>query len=121
MGGISKVRGNRKASLAPYFQNLYHDKILGLRDVVWEKALPQRFHLNFNLIQRKRIPVLEKFAFLYEWFGNMGTQRIALGGRFGFLIGTSQALSFLVILWRCKPMNMESILDRDKSTVFTIL
>ena len=24
----------------------------------------------------------------------MGTQRIALGGRFGFLIGTSQALSF---------------------------
>ena len=93
-GASLKFGVTGKASLAPYFQNLYHNKILGLRDVVWEKALPQRFHLNFNLIQRKRIPLLEKFAFLYEWFGNMGTQRIALGGRFGFLIGTSQALSF---------------------------
>ena len=94
--GISLKFGvTGKASLAPYLQNLYHDKILDLRDVAWEKALPQRFHLNLNLIQKKRIPMLEYLAFLYEWFGNLGTQRIALGGRFGFLIGTSQELSFL--------------------------
>ncbi len=34
-------------------------------------------------------------AFLYEFFGNLGTQRIAAGGRLGLLIGTSQVLSFL--------------------------
>ncbi|MGB0396592.1 MAG: lipid A-modifier LpxR family protein, partial [Flavobacteriaceae bacterium] len=51
--GISLKLGlTGKASLAPYLQNLYHDKILDLRDVAWEKALPQRFHLNLNLIQK---------------------------------------------------------------------
>lgn len=84
-----------KASLAPYLQNLYHNKVLGLRDVAWEQALPQRFHLNFNLSKRKRVSILSRLAFLYEWFGNLGTQRIAGGGRFGFLIGRSQSLSFL--------------------------
>ena len=94
-GASIKMGMTGKASLAPYLQNLYHDKVLGLRHVAWEQALPQRFHLNLNLVQRKRMPLLGRLAFLYEWFGNLGTQRIATGGRFGFLIGTSQALSFL--------------------------
>ena len=33
--GVSiKMGMTGKASLAPYFQNFYHDKVLGLRDVV---------------------------------------------------------------------------------------
>ncbi len=94
-GVTIKMGMTGQASLAPYFQNFYHDKVLGLRDVAWFKALPQRFHLNLNVMQRKRLPLGNRLALLYEFFGNFGTQRIATGGRVGFLWGTSQALAFL--------------------------
>ena len=94
-GASLKVGITGKASLAPFFQNLYHDKVLGLRDVAWEKALPQRLHFNLNAMQRKRLPLGKRLALLYEFFGNLGTQRIAAGGRLGVLYGTSQALAFL--------------------------
>ena len=84
-----------KASLAPYFQNLYHSTVLGLPDVVWLEQMPQRFHINLNGSHRKRLPLANKVSLLYEFFGNLGTQRIAAGGRLGVLVGTSQALSFL--------------------------
>jgi len=94
--GVSiKMGMTGKASLAPYFQNFYHDKVLGLRDVAWFKALPQRFHLNLNLIQRKRLQLGNRLALLGEFFGNLGTQRIAAGGRLGLLMGSAQALAFL--------------------------
>ena len=32
-----------KASLAPFLQNLYHDKVLGLPDVAWEQQVPNVF------------------------------------------------------------------------------
>ena len=41
-------------------------------------------------------------ALLYEFFGNLGTQRIAAGGRLGVLMGTSEALSFMG-----NPLEME--------------
>lgn len=94
-GASLKAGITGKASLAPFFQNLYHDKVLGLRDVAWEKALPQRLHFNLNAMQRKRLPLGKRLALLYEFFGNLGTQRIAAGGRLGVLYGTSQALAFL--------------------------
>ncbi len=94
-GASLKVGMTGKASLAPYFQNLYHDKILGLRDVAWEHALPQRLHLNLNAIQRNRSPFGNRLALLYDFFVNLGTQRIAAGGRLGILVGSSQALAFL--------------------------
>jgi len=94
--GVSiKLGMTGKASLAPYFQNFYHDKVLGLRDVAWFKALPQRFHLNLNVMQRKRLPLGNRLALLYEFFGNFGTQRMAAGGRLGFLVGSTQVLAFL--------------------------
>ena len=94
--GVSLKMGmTGKASLAPYFQNLYHDKVLNLRDVAWVKALPQRLHLNLNMMKRRRWPLGERLAFLSEFYGNLGTQRIAVGGRLGVLWGTSHALGFL--------------------------
>ena len=94
--GVSLKGGTTgKASLAPYFQNLYHDKILGLPDVTWEQALPQKVHLNLNGSLRKRISLANRLALLYEFFGNLGTQRIAAGARLGILVGTSKALSFM--------------------------
>ena len=94
--GVSiKLGMTGKASLAPYFQNFYHDKVLGLRDVAWFKALPQRFHLNLNVMQRKRLPLGNRLALLYEFFGNFWTQRMAAGGRLGFLVGSTQVLAFL--------------------------
>tara|TARA_B100000900_G_C20567944_1_gene711939 strand:- start:623 stop:1525 length:903 start_codon:yes stop_codon:yes gene_type:complete len=94
--GVSiKLGMTGKASLAPYFQNFYHDKVLGLRDVAWFKALPQRFHLNLNLIQRKRLQLGNRLALLGDFFGNLGTQRIAAGGSLGLLVGSAQVLAFL--------------------------
>lgn len=84
-----------EASLAPLFQNLYHRHILDLPEVAWEQPLPQRFHLNLNGSHRKRLAVANRVAFLYEFFANMGTQRMAMGGRMGLLLGPSDALSFL--------------------------
>jgi hypothetical protein len=102
--GLSlKIGMTGKASLAPYFQNLYHDKVLGLRDLAWVKALPQRFHLNVNTLKKRRWPLGERLALLSEFFGNLGTQRIAAGGRFGVLWGTSEALGFLG-----NPLEMQS-------------
>ena len=94
--GVSLKGGTTgKGSLAPYFQNWYHDKILGLPDVTWEQALPQKFHVNLNGNLRKRISFANRLALLYEFFGNLGTQRIAAGGRVGVLMGSSKALSFM--------------------------
>ena len=101
--GVSlKAGATGKASLAPFFQNLYHDKILGLPDVAWEKPLPQKFHVNLNGNLRKRISLANRLALLCEFFGNLGTQRIAAGGRVGVLMGTSKALSFMG-----NPLEME--------------
>ena len=94
--GVSlKIGMTGRASLAPYFQNFYHDKILGLPDVAWLKPLPQRFHFNINLMQRKRLQLYKRLALIYELFGNLGSQRIAAGVRVGTLFGTSDALAFL--------------------------
>ena len=92
-----------KASLAPYFQNLYHDKVLGLPKVSWEQALPQRLHLNLNVIHKKRLQMVSRLGMLYEFFGNLGTQRIAAGVRLGFLLGNSKALTFL-----SNPLDMQT-------------
>ena len=94
-GTSLKLGMTGKASLAPYIQNLYHDKVLGLRDVAWEQPLPQRLHLNLNAMQRNRFPLGKQLAVLFEFFGNLGTQRISAGGRLGVLVGNSQALAFL--------------------------
>ena len=40
-------------------------------------------------MQRKRLPLGNRLALLYEFFGNFGTQRMAAGGRLGFLVGVS--------------------------------
>tara|TARA_B100001175_G_C19514504_1_gene646315 strand:- start:200 stop:1102 length:903 start_codon:yes stop_codon:yes gene_type:complete len=94
--GVSlKLGMTGKASLAPYFQNLYHDKVLGMPNVAWEQPLPQMFHVNLNAMQRKRLPLGNRLAFLNEFFGNLGTQRISAGVRLGVLLGSSKALSFL--------------------------
>lgn len=102
-GGSVKLGVTGQASLAPYFQNLYHDKVLGLPNVTWEQALPQRIHLNLNVIHKKRLPLIEHLALLYEFFGTLGTQRISYGGRIGLLYGTSKAVSFLG-----NPLEMKS-------------
>jgi len=102
--GISlKIGMTGKASLAPFFQNLYHEKVLGLPDVTWAQALPQRFHLNLNGMHRKRLPIVDGLALMYELFGNLGTQRMALGGRLGLLLGNAQVLAFLG-----NPLEMQS-------------
>ena len=87
------VTGN--ASLAPLLQNLYHDIILGLPDVTWEEALPQKILLNLSGMFRKRSEVTNQINFLHEYFGILGSQRISMGTRFCFLLGTSKALAFL--------------------------
>ncbi len=102
-GASIKLGITGKASLAPFFQNLYHDKVLGLPDVTWEQALPQRLHTNFNVMHKKRLALVNGLALLYEMFGNLGTQRIATGGRLGLLLGSSKALSFLG-----NPLEMQS-------------
>ena len=83
-----------RASLAPYLQNLYHKNVLGLREVSWEQAVPERIHLNINIIFRRRWDLSPRLAFLYEYFGTLGTQRINLGGSIGFLLGNLPILSF---------------------------
>ena len=63
-----------KASFAPYIQNLYHIKVLGLPELSWEKAMPQSTHLNINFDYRKRFyitnqimkPVQQVFALVLE-------------------------------------------------------
>lgn len=84
-----------KASLGPYLQNLYHDKVLGLREVSWEQALPQRLHLNLKVQHKRRWNWTRHLAVLYEFFGALGTQRTTLGGRAGLLLGNAPILSFL--------------------------
>ena len=83
-----------KASLAPLLQNLYHDKILGLPNMAWEKPVPQRFHININGLYKKRINLFNQGAILTDVLGNLGTQRIAIGSTIGLLLGTSKAISF---------------------------
>lgn len=94
-GGSIKLGVTGEASLASLFQNLYHRHVLSLPDLTWEQALPQRFHMNLNGMHKKRLPLINRLALLYEFFGNLGTQRISAGGKLGFFLGTSQALSFL--------------------------
>jgi len=102
-GASIKLGITGKASLASFFQNLYHDKVLGLPNVTWEQALPQRLHMNLNVMHKKRLPLANNVALLYEFFGNLGTQRIATGGRLGLLLGSSKILSFLG-----NPLEMQS-------------
>ena len=83
-----------KASLAPFLQNLYHDKVLGLPDVAWEQQVPQRLHININGLYKKRINLFDQGAILTDFLGNLGTQRIAIGSTIGLLLGTSKAISF---------------------------
>lgn len=81
-------------SFAPYIQNLYHNNVLGLPDLSWEKAIPQSTHLNLNYQYRKRFNLTNQISLLTGGFSNLGTQRIGLGVRFGALIGTSKIISF---------------------------
>ena len=83
-----------KASFAPYIQNLYHENVLGLKDLSWEKAVPQSTHLNISFQYRKRFNLTNQVSLLISGFSNLGTQRTGLGGRFGALIGTSKIISF---------------------------
>lgn len=83
-----------EASLAPLFQNFYHDKILDLPHMAWEQAVPQRFHVNVNGGFKRRIHLFNKGAFLTNLYGNLGTQRSAVGVNFGLLLGSSKVISY---------------------------
>ena len=82
-----------EASFASDLQNLYHDKILRLPHVVWEQPMPQRFHVNLNGRFKKRIDLFINCALLTDLFGNLGTQRTALGTNLGLLFGPSKVIS----------------------------
>jgi len=99
-----KVGITGKASLAPLLQNLYHDKILGLPNMAWEKPVPQRFHVNLNGGYKKRINMFSKAAILTDFFGNLGTQRTAIGSNIGILLGSSKAISFIH-----NPLEMQEV------------
>jgi hypothetical protein len=93
-----------KASLASFMQNLYHDKILGLPNMAWEKPVPQRFHVNLNGLYKKRINLFPKGAILTDFFGNLGTQRTAIGTNIGLLLGSSKVISFIH-----NPLEMQEV------------
>lgn len=93
-----------KASLASFMQNLYHDKILGLPNMAWEKPVPQRFHVNLNGLYKKRINLFPKGAILTDFFGNLGTQRTAIGSNIGLLLGSSKVISFIH-----NPLEMQEV------------
>ena len=99
-----KVGVTGKASLAQLLQNLYHDKILGLPNMAWEKPVPQRFHVNLNGLYKKRINIFSKAAILTDFFGNLGTQRTAIGSNIGILLGSSKAISFIH-----NPLEMQEV------------
>ena len=84
-----------KASFAPYIQNLYHSKVLGLPELSWEKAMPQSTHLNINFHYCKRFNITNQISLLTSGFSNLGTQRTGLGVKLGFLTGTSKVISFI--------------------------
>ena len=64
-----KVGVTGKDSFAQLLQNLYHDKILGLPNMAWEKPVPQRFHVNLSGLYKKRINVFSKAAILTDFSG----------------------------------------------------
>lgn len=99
-----KVGMTGKASLASFMQNLYHDKILGLPNMAWEKPVPQRFHVNLNGLYKKRINLFPKGAILTDFFGNLGTQRTAIGTNIGLLLGSSKVISFIH-----NPLEMQEV------------
>ena len=99
-----KVGMTGKASLASFMQNLYHDKILGLPNMAWEKPVPQRFHVNLKGLYKKRINIFPKGAILTDFFGNLGTQRTAIGTNIGLLLGSSKAISFIH-----NPLEMQEV------------
>ena len=93
-----------KASLAQLLQNLYHDKILGLPNMAWEKPVPQRFHVNLSGLYKKRINIFSKTAILTDFFGNLGTQRTAIGSNIGILLGSTKVISFIH-----NPLEMQEV------------
>ena len=99
-----KVGVTGKASFAQLLQNLYHDKILGLPNMAWEKPVPQRFHVNLNGLYKKRINIFSKAAILADFFGNLGTQRTAIGSNIGILLGSSKVISFIH-----NPLEMQNV------------
>lgn len=84
-----------EASLAPFMQNFYHLNILKLPKATWESALPQRIHFNLNGNFKKRVSVEDKFYFLSEIFGSLGSQKTNIGAQIGFFMGKSKRFSFM--------------------------
>ena len=62
--------------------------------MAWEQAVPQRFHVNVNGGFKRRIHLFNKGAFLTNLYGNLGTQRSAVGVNFGLLLGSSKVISY---------------------------
>ena len=82
-------------SLAPWMQNFYHLNFLKLPRVTWEAAMPQEMHFNLNGNLKKRFMIEDKFYFLSDFFGSLGTQRTTIGFQFGFFMGKTNRLSFM--------------------------
>ncbi len=82
-------------SLAPWMQNFYHLNFLKLPKVTWEEAMPQEIHLNLNINMKKKFMIEDKFYFLSDFFGSLGTQKTTLGAQFGFFMGKTNRFSFM--------------------------
>ena len=121
--GVSIKAGmTGKASLAPYFQNFYHDKVLGLRDVAWERALPQRFHLNLNVMHEKAIAIGESIGLVVRVFWKLsGPNASPPEGVWGFCGGLLRPWHFWEIHWRRKIKDMGFIWEHGKRIAFTII
>ena len=72
-------------------QNFYHLNFLKLPRVTWEAAMPQEIHLNLNINMKKKFMIEDKFYFLSDFFGSLGTQKTTLGENKGYFLKPTQA------------------------------
>lgn len=77
-------------SLGRWSQNIYHQKLMGLRELNWIDQLPNALHLNIFTRYFYQKVWRENRSFEAQVYTHLGTQRIDLGHRMGLSIGKAK-------------------------------
>ena len=92
-GGNIGITGN--ASLAKEMQNLYHDIVLNLPNLVWKSQMPQEFQINLVANYYKGFIIEDNINFITELYSRLGTYQLMGGINIGLLFGELKWFSTL--------------------------